>query len=1102
MHPLQLVFGLLYERLFLLFPFFPPFFSFVRGPVGGSMSGVSQIGGHGVSGPSLVTANLKWLVHSCAADTLAVCALKDGSSNSTSSPDSDFISTVELVMLPESEQLTVLHLHPTKDLLFVGAKPTGLYLTPVINAELGDDSELLPRSTGNALSATFIDGGEKGSDVLVVSCGHAEGTATEGNTLFIWNVQRRSLLWRGSTEAMISMSPVPGTTGFASCSRKNVFLWNIRRGEGGGYTGGFSNAPVGDGTAKSEVGGDEVITVIRKKCATVKGLRDMEYVSVVPPAASPESSLVLLTAKGFLVSFDIQSGEALKWMDCKISDVATAYQIADDIVVCGNIIRFFSALTWEFRGKIKPSDYFSATNISFPLRFSNLVFKGAATCDKNALALFFSEGFMSRYRVVWPRCVTGRFQSTSVKLSLHRVYQYMPLFLENSPLFWLPLSHDVMCLWSPKKLQLYRVDSWFNTANIDFESNFVAYHRRLNVLVFYIHSTGSLLVLPRRLENAVFLKNMLCRVTVEEPLTTLIGIEANRFVGVSPGNILFYFEGRWDAIELDFHLRQVRATPFSGLTNPLKHLVWTAGVLCAASVRDVVNLHTGRCITLEYDIVGLLAGGDGVLLVIHSHACVFLGATSLKSVGTTILGAAFGGGTTSAEGKLAVVHSDRSVYVVDMVGARCVKHFKASQEAHAVEASTILSAGFTEDGSNIIICDSAGLLKLFKLGDLCTAPCITDGDGTSQDEVSAASFCGENSGFCMGRDEQPEGPTNNQLQTRLQDLNDFYEASRRASSSRRTDGQSNASARDVRRDDDRSSAEKPSEDSPASAHGGTGSIISPSPHEKDPLVSHQESVHSARCWKADEIPAKLPSVAVPVGSGKNDVGVSVSLVEVSALTSVESRQNDFSACTMPEGDAGAVSRSMCDISPNNREEAVGTDVPAYVMRSPTRKGELSMSPNKNPEDDVVNVDSVDGADARQSVHGFRRPADYHDVANDFPIERGTMNTSSSSIRMKSLEIRKGLRELADAYERQGEENEDTVDEETVDELFSIVSRLYTKLQARQNRRSNSSVSITSDLSTASMNAMLAGIHCLQCQNNRIEAQNRDILSRLSSVSDR
>ncbi|KAF8292951.1 hypothetical protein TcBrA4_0074850 [Trypanosoma cruzi] len=154
---------------------------------------------------------------------MVVCALQDDSTEQRSLREGDFIAAMQIVFLGAEEKLSVIVLHQTKELLCIGTAHDGLYLTTASNPTLSSKTTRLPRQiTGeNVFSACFIDGYEKLSDVLVVSCG-SQNLSKDRFKLSLWDANARTLLWRGSADALDAIVALPGIFGFASCTQREV----------------------------------------------------------------------------------------------------------------------------------------------------------------------------------------------------------------------------------------------------------------------------------------------------------------------------------------------------------------------------------------------------------------------------------------------------------------------------------------------------------------------------------------------------------------------------------------------------------------------------------------------------------------------------------------------------------------------------------------------------------------------------------------------------------------------------------------------------------------------------------------------------------------
>ncbi|RNF12545.1 hypothetical protein TraAM80_00261 [Trypanosoma rangeli] len=351
--------------------------------------------GHAVRSPSLVSVggDGRWLAYGCASDMVVVCSIPDDSGEQHSSCDEDFAGAMRIVSLQAGENLSVVALHQTKETFCIGTAHHGLYLTTASNPVLSSTTTRLPMHlTGESVFAScFIDDHETGLDVLVVSCGSQELAKTRFK-LSLWDVHTRLLLWRGCADALDAIVPLPGTFGFASCAQREVTLWEVQL-----PSNGAANATGHRGISGSrknvsgEGGGDIGFTVLSKTCSAVNELRDAEFVAIVPLRGA-ETLLTVLTSVGFLVSFDCRSGAPVKWMDCKVCPATAAYRMADDIIVCGPMIRFFSFDKWEFHGKIKQNAPPAVVGSSLLTRLVDALCTGAAVCGKDRAVFFLAEG--------------------------------------------------------------------------------------------------------------------------------------------------------------------------------------------------------------------------------------------------------------------------------------------------------------------------------------------------------------------------------------------------------------------------------------------------------------------------------------------------------------------------------------------------------------------------------------------------------------------------------------------------------------------------------------------------------------------------------------
>ncbi|ORC84903.1 uncharacterized protein TM35_000401700 [Trypanosoma theileri] len=1074
---------------------------------------------------------------------IAVCRLRDDDAGNMSEYNMDFIDRTHIVSLTNSETLSVIHLHQKKDLLCVGTAHSGLYLTSASNPIFSNSNsknnnidrndngsayittnttvtKLPLRLTGeNIFAVCFIDAFDRESDVLVISCG-LESVMRDRFRVCLWDVQSKSLLWRGCADALDVIVPLPGVFGFATCSSKEVALWTVQcsaptnndthrlsssNGSSSNNTTIMSintrNKSDGIGnTARSEETGNGTLTVLSKPCSSVNELRDAEFVSILPPATAADTTLTALTTVGFLVSFDRCSGAPVKWMDSKVCPATAVYRSTTDIIVCGALIRFFSTEKWEFRGKIKHNNSPAVVSSSFLNRLMDSLCTGAAvsitekTCNDNKnnhnvsndsnnnsgserIMLFFSGGDMSRYNIFRPGNGTG-------KLSFHCVYQQTPVLPDEVPLRWIPIATDAFCLWSPRCLRFYDSTLRFQRS-LTLESTCVAHHRDLGVLLLYESSTYEVVAVTPNVES------VLSRLGVAEPLISLVVHEGGQFVGLSPDNSLFYFDGEWKEEGKELVLRVLRTTRLTNFDVPLTQLVSVEGALFVASSHIVSNLLTGAHVRFSTDITSFTSVGSN-LLVTQSDSCVVVDATTLKVMGdplevttnpkveSDVMTTRLKEVVPTLSGDVVALRSDGEISILRLADRYHMAQISTSSSIRGNQASVFLSVGFTTNGDSLVLSDSKGLLSLYKLGSTgrsSSASTRTSRHGREHGGSRRSSSCG--------------GPSSVELQYRFKDLHGFYETTKQSHSERPSSRKRASSATNIRRE-------------AISSTGNNGNTMF-ALEKKDNTYSIQsgQEYHSLppmRKWENDRAPAKLPRVFAATEG--EDVRVSASMVDVSALTSIDSRAA-FNLHTVTKSEADLTPSLEAEITAQERAKVrFAGDVPTYGVRSPARKGQPSLSPVKTTEDDVVNIESMEREEMPQrglhtggeAVCGFTPPRS-HSVAS----------VGSSSVRALSLEVRDRLRELADAYEQQllqqpqddmGGSNADSIDDETVEELFTTASRLFARLQSRQQSRPGSVGSAASDMSSVSVNIMMADLQRLQRQNSRIEAQNEEILARL------
>ncbi|KAG8345953.1 hypothetical protein TRVL_03215 [Trypanosoma vivax] len=1062
------------------------------------MDRVFVLGGHGVPSPSLVSTGHRWLAYSADAHTLVVCTLKAGASECYGSmQDCDFILDTRLFPLSNEERLSVIHMHQTRDLLCVGTVRDGIYLTSASNPSLtsaasGRPTKLPTRLSGSCvLSACFIAGHADGTDILVASCGLQEATM-DRSRLSLWDVCGRVLLWRGCAHGMTSIIPLPGTFGFVTCAQREVTLWFFRHCEPSGKApaaGSVNNVLRGEESASGS------ITVLSKPCAAVKNLQDVEYVAVVPPKEN-ESSLTALTTRGFLVSFDRHTGEPIRWMDCKMSPATAAYRCGDDIMVCGALIRFFSSETWEFRGKIKPPECRTSISTSSVPKLVDMACTGAAVSDATALTLLFSGGSMSRYRIsrahdagigISDGSTNG---AVGMRLTFSRVYQYIPALPDELPLRWLSMSPESVCLWSPRQLRLYDTARWSCDVCMALESTCVTYHRFLGVFIAYEASTYAVVALRSNLES------VLCRLSVTEPFTNIVVQEANRFVGISLDNSLFFFEGAWDEATQELSLRLLHIKRLTGHKSHFAHLVWVGGALCGASTHELVNLRTGHSISFAEDILSLTAAGPELLLLTHTHSCILLNATTLSPVGAPLRGVSLKGAVASMGGQSVALYSEDSVTLVSLRSREQVSQFSLQQVPDEVQRAEVKCVGFADSDRVLVVYDSKGLLRAFV---------VADADGASSSfthphspgETKSTRLVREGSASSTAsgkRAMQCDGPTNAELLSRFRDLHGFYETTRRSHNDRKSGNMSDGPSRRSCSVNTHSLPTIPAAPEPTTTTSSSGVLIL-SQGKSILQIPDGQALSEAVNGSSDVVQVEMAGISASCAADDKDGGVSASLVEISALTSVESKPHDLNCSAIPNADVRVAEISGTGFPLHEQGKGDGADAPAYGVRSPLRKGELSLSPIRTSEDDVVNIESLDRVERYSPARITHRVAHYDATA--FAAPTTDVSSSCSSVRAKSLEIRDKLKELSEVYERQQESDVDGVDDETVEELYSTVVQLYSRLKLRRQGRSNKTSCSVNNTSDVSLSTVLADLQLLQQQNNRIEAQNRLILARLA-----
>ncbi|RNF12544.1 hypothetical protein TraAM80_00260 [Trypanosoma rangeli] len=651
------------------------------------------------------------------------------------------------------------------------------------------------------------------------------------------------------------------------------------------------------------------------------------------------------------------------------------------------------------------------------------------------------------------------------KLAFHHVYQYTPVLPDEAPLRWILLGTDTLCLWSPRRLRLYDTRLWKNSS-MTLESTCAVYHSSLGVLLAYDASAYEIVAITPNLERE------LCRLGVAEPLTSLVVHEKTQFACLSLDNSLFYFSGQWQG-RGEFVLQGLHSTRLTGFKVPLAQLVSVKGALYAASTHLVANLQTGDKVKVSDDIISFVVAGNTLLLV-HRHYCVVLDPITMQRVGTPLQAPGLEEAVPSPKGDVVALRSAVKISLVSLKGRQPVAHLSLQRESSGLGSATIISLGFTADGNSLILCDSRGLFSVHRLGSI-EAAVATDVKRVPRQQIERG---GSRRSLSCG------GPTNNELQSRFLDLHGFYETTRRTHKEYEGGQQRSNSVTSVF-----------SRRNTATTTSSSGLLILAQGDSilQIPSTSASQQLPLLRKWESDRAPTELPQVVSTIEGP--DVGVSTSVVEVSALTSLESILN-FNMHTVAESDAPLTPSIAADLLVKERDKVTFADAPMYGVRSPARKGQPSISPTGTPEDDVVNIESIENEGLRKELH-----YDPLNMGVTPPKSPSMASNSSSSVRVRSCELRDALKNLAEAYERQDQEDsvdvENIIDTEAVEEMFNTVSRLYARLQSRQPRRPGSAGSVAgSDVSTSSFNVILTDLQRLQRQSSRIEAQNEAILTKL------
>jgi hypothetical protein len=363
--------------------------------------------------------------------------------------------------------------HPERDVVCVGTRQHGLYVTSLSNPVFAESSKLPRTVTGDAtFSATFLFT-EEANYLAFSSLLYSRPSDPRPYRLSLWCLDTRGLLWRGAMAPLTSMCSFSLDLSFVACQAGKVCLFTVQSGctssNNISADGAGSSAIAGEGSSKSHHDRSRLV-VLSRYCSAVEELQDASYTCCIASPAEGEDSCIALTTKGFLVAFHATSGSVTRWMDCKVPAAAGLSVFGDgsSLVLTGELARLFQLSSWEFQGKIRldpPSGVVTERGGSNGDRSGDKgtgeggaslnVFTSAVAADSGTLVFFCSSGAMSFYAVE-PKAATHR-------LSLHRTSYYHNLLSLSSidgksaaknthTPKWLVVSSALWCWWTPQSL--------------------------------------------------------------------------------------------------------------------------------------------------------------------------------------------------------------------------------------------------------------------------------------------------------------------------------------------------------------------------------------------------------------------------------------------------------------------------------------------------------------------------------------------------------------------------------------------------------------------------------------------------------------------------
>lgn len=384
--------------------------------------------------------------------------------------------------------------HPERDVLCVGTRQHGLYITSLSQPTLTASAKL-PRSvTGDVTYGAAFLFTEEANYLAFSSLLLSRPSEPAPCRLSLWCLDTAVLLWRGAMAPLESMCAFPFDLSFAACEGGRVCLFTVQSSSSHGADASEGPSPppapaaaaaaAGPGDGGRPQGERQRLVVLSRLCGTVDELREAHYTCCLASPAAGEDTYLALTNQGFLVALHATSGSVTRWMDCKVPAAAGLCLFADrSLVLTGELTRLFEVDSWEFQGKIKsePSTTRALARHDAAETLDD-VFTSAVAADRNTLLLFYRSGAVS-------------FHSVEAKTGTHRLGLHRSCLLP-APLKgggssgaeaaeWLQVSSSLWCWWTPHALMFVTAPGGSLVAVFAVHSSCIALHPASGVVVFY-----------------------------------------------------------------------------------------------------------------------------------------------------------------------------------------------------------------------------------------------------------------------------------------------------------------------------------------------------------------------------------------------------------------------------------------------------------------------------------------------------------------------------------------------------------------------------------------------------------------------------------------